>query len=402
MTAIIPYNPGDERAKANGAANDGIVTATPYRWIDPSSIPPRQWLFERHYIRGFVSCTVSASGVGKSSLALLDAVSMASGRNLLTGAAIPARRVWYWNGEDPREELERRVQAICLHYGLTEADLGGRLFLDSGREKRIKVAIDDRRHGITINRPLVASTIETLRHNEIDVLILDPFVSTHGVPENDNGAIDQVATELADIADATNCAVEVVHHVRKTNGAEITAEDARGAVSLIAKARSVRVLNPMTEEEALKANINPAERRMYFRVDPSAKANMAPPTAAAWRRMASVSLGNGTGSYPADEVGVVTTWEWPDVFAGLTSDDLKAVQNKVASGTWRADARADEWVGKAVAEALDLDLEDDGVRARIRSLLAGWLKSKALKETSRTDAKTRKDRKFVEVGTWAV
>ena len=43
-------------------------------------------------------------------------------------------RVSYWNGEDPLEETERRVAAICQHYGITENDLGGRPFIDSGRE----------------------------------------------------------------------------------------------------------------------------------------------------------------------------------------------------------------------------------------------------------------------------
>ena len=46
---------------------------------------------------------------------------MASGQNLLGVAAIRPMRVWYWNGEDPQEELERRVLAICLHYNIDRA-----------------------------------------------------------------------------------------------------------------------------------------------------------------------------------------------------------------------------------------------------------------------------------------
>jgi RecA-family ATPase len=133
--------------KVNGAAHAHQVSATPYRWIEPSKIKPRQWLHARHYIRQFVTATVAAAGVGKSSEAKLDAVSMACGRNLLTGAAIQPVRVWYWNGEDPHEELQRRIQAIALYYELSEADFGGRLFIDSGRDTRIKVAVDDRQRG---------------------------------------------------------------------------------------------------------------------------------------------------------------------------------------------------------------------------------------------------------------
>lgn len=382
-----------------GKGSTKLVTATPWRWIDPAKIPPRQWLFDRHYIRKFVTATVSAAGVGKSSLALLDAVSMASGRNLLTGAPIRPARVWYWNGEDPQEELQRRIAAIMLHYGLTEADLAGRLFVDNGRDTQIKVAIDDRQRGITINRPDVDSLEETIRQNSIDVVILDPFVSIHAVPENDNGAIDQVAKELAAVADRCNCAIETVHHVRKANGAELTAEDARGASSLIGAARSVRVINLMSLDEAAKADINPNERRLYFRID-NGKSNMAPPAAvASWRRLIGVGLGNGTSTYPEDNVGVVTAWSWPDAFKGLTSDDLKAVQNKIAGARWRENSQAKDWVGHAVAEVLDIDMDDPAAKDRVRSLLKGWLKSGALKVASGTDEKSR-SRPYIEVGIW--
>jgi hypothetical protein len=180
------------------------------------------------------------------------------------------------NLEDPLEELQRRIQAIALRYDLTASDFGGRLFLDSGRQQRIVVARDDRRNGIVINQPLVASVVDTITANRVDCWIIDPFISAHAVPENDNGAIDMVAKELAGIADVTNCAVEVVHHVRKSNGAELTVDDARGAVALIGAARSVRVINSMTADEAAKAGIDPAQRRLYFRID-NGKANLAPP-----------------------------------------------------------------------------------------------------------------------------
>ena len=104
---------------------------------------------------------------------------------------------------------------------------------------------------------------------------------------------------------------------------------------------------------------------------------------------------------PKTPVGVVTAWKWPDAFAGLTGDDLKAVQKRIAGGTWRSDSRANEWVGKAVGEALDLDIADVAVRARVKKLLFGWLKSGALTEVDRTDSKSRKEKKFTEVGTWA-
>ncbi len=155
----------------------------------------------------------------------------------------------------------------------------------------------------------------------------------------------------------------------------------------------------MTLVEATKADIVPNERRLYFRID-NGKANMAPPAAAAsWRKLVGVGLGNGTATYPEDQVGVVTAWSWPDAFEGLTSHDLKAVQNRVAGGRWRADVRSGEWVGRAIAEVLELDLDEEPDRAKVKALLRTWLGNRSLVTVERDDG-SRRRRKYVEVGTW--
>ena len=71
-----------------------------------------------------------------------------------------------------------------------------------------------------------------------------------------NGAIDAVAKTWAGVADATQSAVELIHHTRKQGAgqqAEYTVDDARGAVALIGAVRSARVLNG--KEEAERAGI---------------------------------------------------------------------------------------------------------------------------------------------------
>ena len=46
--------------------------------------------------------------------------------------------------------------------------------------------------------------------------------------------------EIVGIADATNTAIDLAHHSRKTGGAEVTMEDGRGAVVLLNAVRSAR------------------------------------------------------------------------------------------------------------------------------------------------------------------
>ena len=367
------------------------IEARPFVWRDPAQIPARQWLYGRHYVRKFVSLTAAMGGVGKSSLSIAEALSMASGLALL-GTPVPRKlRVWLWNGEDPYDELERRLAATALHHNVDPHDFEGRLFLNSGRETELVIAQQDR-NGARIMVPVVDALIAEIRREAIDVLIVDPFVSSHRVPENDNGAIDAVAKTWARVADATNCAVELVHHVRKTNGAEVTVEDGRGAVALLSAARSARVLNAMTEDEAARAGVE--NRRSYFRVD-NGKANLAPPAdRSEWYGLKSVDLGNG------DWVGVVVQWCWPDMMANVQVSDLRAVQSLVAAGKWRENPQAKDWVGRAVAKVLGLDADSKAHRAKISSILKIWIAAGMFVLVEGRD-EARRLRTFVEVGTWA-
>ncbi len=67
-----------------------IITLTPYVWRAPTTIPMRQWLYGKHYIRKFLSATLAAGGLGKSSLDLVEAIAMAAMLNLL-GVPVPDR-----------------------------------------------------------------------------------------------------------------------------------------------------------------------------------------------------------------------------------------------------------------------------------------------------------------------
>jgi hypothetical protein len=94
------------------------LKATAFAWRDPKTIPPRKYLYGGHLIRKFASAKFAPGGVGKSILALTEAIAMATGRALLGITPRQRCRVWYWNGEDPREETEPRIAAICLHFGI--------------------------------------------------------------------------------------------------------------------------------------------------------------------------------------------------------------------------------------------------------------------------------------------
>jgi|EndMetStandDraft_7_1072992.scaffolds.fasta_scaffold13435_2 hypothetical protein len=352
-----------------------IFTATPWKWIAPKTIAPREFLYGKHYIRKFVSAGFGAPGGGKSSRRMVEAVAMASGRALLSVRPVQRLKVWYWNGEDPQEETDRRIAAICMHYGIKPEEIEGHLFTDSGRNTPIVIA-EQSRTGTTIAIPVVDGLKDGIKSAGIDVLTIDPFVSCHRVAENDNPAIDAVAKKFADIADATRCSVNLEHHIRKTNGNEATVDDGRGASSLVGAARSIEVLNKMTPAEAARLGVDHHWR--YFSVD-DGKANMAPLGERRWFKLESVSLGNSTVLHPeGDSVGVVTAWTPPNHMDGITGTDFDRCAAAIRAGRWKENVQANDWAGKAVAKVLGLDLDTKADKAKVKALLDFWIKSGSL------------------------
>jgi hypothetical protein len=391
------WMPPSRTAPAAGetaAATKSCIVATPYDWTDPEKIPPREFLYGKRLIRKYTTATIAPGGVGKTALEVAEVLSMVSGKALL-GVQTPQLRVWLWSLEDPREEMQRRIQGAAKHYSLTADDIGDRLFVDSGREQPLVIA-EAVRNGFVICRPVVEAIIAQLKERAVDVLIIDPFVSSHRVTENDNGAIDAVTKAWAYVADAANCAVELVHHVRKGEQ-EITVESARGGGSFGDACRMVRVINRMTKEEAEKAGVD--NHRLHFRtyID---KNNLAPPAEASdWYKLVSVDLCNGPLG-PAvgggDSIGVVTKWHWPDPVERVTGGDVERVAAAIRAGNWRADQQAAHWVGKAIASAMGLDLDERADKAKVKQLLKHWLKTGVLVEVDGETDK-REIKRFIRV-----
>ena len=391
------YQPGKPPPRI--PANDNTpLHATPWTFTDPRTIPPRRWIYGRHYIRSYVSVTVSPGGVGKTSKSIVEALSMATGRDLLGETVHERARVWLWNGEDPEDEMDRRIAAACTLYDVGPDDINGWLFRDSGRNQPIVTATQTR-DGTKIAVPVMKAMMQTIEANKIDVVIIDPFISSHSITENDNVAMDAVIKQFwAPLIDQTNCSVELIHHAKKTGGNEVTAESARGAVALIGAARSAIALNPMTQDEANRANVE--NRHLYFRAT-DAKANMAPrEDKSQWFKLVSVDLGNDTRDRPSDHVGVATSWQWPDTMAGVTTADLLAAQREINAGSYKDSSQATNWVGVAVAKVLDVDAADPREREKIKACIKAWKASGALKVEHKQD-ESRKLRPFVVVGEWA-
>jgi hypothetical protein len=289
---------------------------SPHRSIPLHQHPPLPWLLGRHYLGGAVSVTVAPGGTGKSLLAIHEALSLATGRSLLGEQVYGPRRVLYMNGgEDGASVISARVDAAMHFHGLTDADLGGRLFTITAPElaarlgvRDFKLATDGRAEGFKRNDALADTLIKYLLANQVDVLILDPLKHFHLVPENDNDLVNELAMLFVRIAEEADCAVELVHHASKDareRSRSIGIAQARGAGALVDKARTARYLAPMTKDMAEKLGIDDANGHVEAI---GGKSNYGPTSGTGrWFKIEGLELGNGTREYPdGDTVGVLS------------------------------------------------------------------------------------------------
>ena len=267
-------------------------------------IPPRGWLHAKHYVRKTVVMTVAPGGYGKTALFLLNAIEMAIGRGLIGPAPNEQIRVLYWNGEDDEDEVERRIAAICLHHNIEPETLRGVLFLGSKVTNGARLARRDRAGNVVLNQDMIDKITDYIIENEIGCAIFDPLIAFHRVAENSTNMEELVKDGFEPIAIAANCCIELSAHTRKPaagQGGEITSDDARGSGTTVFAARSVRILNRISKEDAKLPGIPDEDRWRYLRINRD-KVNLAPPGKAMWVYLALVNAPN------SDEVQAVERW----------------------------------------------------------------------------------------------
>lgn len=400
--AAVAEDVGAFEVLADARRAAATISATPFAWPAAHTIRPRPWLYGRQLLRGTVSVIVAPGATGKSALTVGMALALTTGQPLL-GKEVHGgpQRCWLWNLEDDADELGRSISAAAWAHDIVPArDVAGRLFVDSGLDGAGLCTAKQVRHGFTVLEPVFAAITAELKARRIDCLIVDPFVSSHQVSENDNGAIDAVVKEWARVAKTADCSMVLVHHTSKMAGGEVTVDRARGASALTNAARSVLALNRMTDEEAQRWGIEPDEARRYVRCFDD-KNNRAPPAGESeWFYLESVDLPNGEGdSFVGDSVAVAVSWQPPATGPAepLAPSVAAEVQALIAEGEWRESERAERWAGKAVAQVLALDPDDKPQRARIKAVLKELLTDGTLAREERRDGH-REMRTWIVVG----
>ena len=389
-----PYASLVEEAGQSTVQRRGALTLKPAALPDAQAIPPRRWLYGRMLIQGYITVLVAPGGVGKTAVSIGISHSLATGRGQLGDWVYQRTRVLTCTLEDPEDEYDRRNAASMLHHGIPRDELDGRLFVVSGRDRPLLVAGLDT-DGHTVCYPDKARLIDLVRQNRIGCIVVDPFVNSHELDENNNPHINAAARAWAEIANEACCAVLLVHHTRKGALAG-DIEGSRGAKALTDACRVGLTLTAMTEEEARGFGIADRDRRLHIRMD-DAKSNLAPPAdKARWFKLVGVELGNGQPGTPwhqGDNVQALEVWEPPEVFT-QTPAELNQVLDAIASGpspgrrytSKRTGAGGGvRWAGRAVMQMLGIE---EGPAGKI---VAAWVKTGLLVESTYRDPESRKD-----------
>jgi hypothetical protein len=319
----------DERAAAAERPADGISLDVWDAGDEPGVIPPREWLLGSQFCCGFISSIVAAGGTGKSALRLLQFISLATGRSLCGQHVFRRCRVLLISLEDDSDELQRRITAVLLHYGIPRSELKGWLFCTSPKLTKL-AEMNGRTRTIG---PLVQQIREAIVRHDPDLVSLDPFIKTHGLEENDSSDMDFVCDLLARLAIEFNIAVDSPHHVHKGQVIPGDADSGRGSSGIKDAGRLIYTLTPMSEAEAKIFNIDPNDRFTYIRLD-SAKVNLAVRSGKAeWFHTIGVPIGNGNKQYPnGDTIQVVEPWSPPSAWADTSPDVLNLILDDIEGG----------------------------------------------------------------------
>lgn len=362
---------------------------------DPGPIQPREWLLANQFCRRFISSIVGVGGTGKSALRLLQFISLATGRPLSGQHVFRRCRVLLISLEDDRDELQRRITAALIRYGIDRSELKGWLFCAAPKLSKIAELNNNSKSA----GPLEQQIKDAIARCNPDLISLDPFIKSHALEENNSGDMDFVCSLLARMAVEFNVAVDSPHHAHKGQVVPGSADAGRGSSGIRDAARLVYTLSTMGEEEAAALNVPAGERGLYIRLD-SSKVNIAArSTTATWFKLIGMPLGNATEEYPAgDMVQTVEPWTPPGAFDGVTEQAANAILDVVDAGLCDDDGRPNGHrysngpnVKERAAWKIVQRFAPDKGEKLCRSMITSWLKNGTLVVKSYKDPKHYKE-----------
>jgi putative DNA primase/helicase len=220
--------------------NEALIDSVEFAARSDSAV---DWLLDNAIPVGSNGIIGGHPKAAKSFSSLDLAISAACGVDWL-GMRIPRRfRTAIVSREDNAGLTRRRIKKLIA--GRAEyAVLPGWMLINT-REQTAHFKIND--------RALVDPLIDRLGKFGVELVVLDVFRSIHDSEENDNTEMSKVLDGLNRFQDELKCAVAVVHHISKAEGAGNIFRSLRGASAIhgwMEWGIGVSVINPEEEDRA--------------------------------------------------------------------------------------------------------------------------------------------------------
>ena len=315
--------------------------------------------------RGAVSVIYGEPGSGKSTIALLEAMAIATGRGeeMIGVPVVRSRVALLWTDESSHAR-DCKVAAVMARYGITADELRGWF-----KEVRVKLPLD---------RPsarAVEEVADEMAKAGAEVLYLDSLSSNAPAAESANEEAARLFNRLRGLAEARG-AVVVLHHVRKPPAgqkSDIGLGSQRGASAIGAGVRCARQC-----EERKGADGEPS----IYLVHTTKCSNAAGSGVRAFA-ITGFRVNDAPTLAPLAELTEAPACH--DPFEGITDGDAVEAWGRICGlpvEKRRANIQASEWIGRSLAEALGLPCGTKDEMNRISGILRKWEDSGHLKRTT--------------------
>ena len=196
-----------------------LVTIDPREW-QGKIVPARDWIVPGLVPAGKVTLFSGDGGSGKSLLMVQLAISRCISA-LWLGLEPKRGRTLYLSAEDDKDELHRRTDAICRHYGCRFEDLGDFIPLDLVGQDAV-LGAQSRQSGKIEATPVYEALRLCAQTMQPDLVILDSLPDVFAGLENDRqqarqfiGLLTRLCRETGQASDEREGAARVVtaqHH----------------------------------------------------------------------------------------------------------------------------------------------------------------------------------------------
>lgn len=350
--APTPDGPEAYGLPSDSEPDEAPAEAVPLQLVCPpdwrgQGLPSVRWLATNRIPAGDVTILSGDGGGGKTTVALQLAVAVEEGLGDWLGTTIEVGPVIFFSGEEPKDEMRRRLHRVARQRGLDEGEFDG-LHFHFAEPDNCLLAIA-RPGGTMVPTALLASLAAAAFEIRPALIVVDSIAATFGGNQNDRVHARTFVSMFRSIAQEANCAILLLDHPSLSG---ITSGTGRGGSMDWQNATRARLhLETITDDdgatcrvlEVKKLNYGPAGEKVKLRWEDGCfilqGSEPAPARAAAFNSADNAYLacldsvtaqGRTVGDSPSSNYAPAVFAALPEA-GGVTPRGLKAAQDRLFS-----------------------------------------------------------------------